>query len=55
MGVVPAAKGTIFDSPDTARDLDDLGPFVRFRLDATLPLYTFGRLTSGDARPGVQR
>jgi outer membrane protein TolC len=43
-GVVPGARGTIEDSPDSPRDLNDLGPFYRTRLDAVMPLYTFGRL-----------
>lgn len=43
-GVVPGARGTIFDSPDTARDLDDLGGFWRARLDLQYPLFTFGAL-----------
>ncbi|HLA76887.1 MAG TPA: TolC family protein [Vicinamibacteria bacterium] len=43
-GLVPGARGDIFDSPDTARDLNDLGPFWRTRLDLGLPLYTFGAL-----------
>ena len=42
--MVPGARGTIFDSPDTARDLDDLGGFWRARLDLQYPLFTFGAL-----------
>jgi outer membrane protein TolC len=43
-GVVPGARGTIFYSPDTGRDLNDFGPFWRFRLDYQYPLFTFGAL-----------
>ncbi len=45
-GVVPAARGSIFDSPDTPRDLDDLGPFMRANVTASIPLFTFGRLSN---------
>ncbi len=45
-GVVPAARGDIFDSPDTASDLDNLGPFVRAQVGFALPIYTFGRLSN---------
>jgi outer membrane protein TolC len=44
-GVVPAARGDIFSSPDNPRDLSSLGPFYRARVDASLPLYTFGRIS----------
>ncbi len=43
-GVVPGARGTIFDSPDTNHDLDNLGGFYRVRLDFQQPLFTFGAL-----------
>jgi outer membrane protein TolC len=43
-GLVPAARGTIFYSPDTGRDLNDYGPFYRVRLDFQQPLFTFGAL-----------
>jgi outer membrane protein TolC len=43
-GIVPAARGDIFFSPDTSRDLNDLGPFYRFEFNALVPVYTFGRL-----------
>ncbi len=43
-GVVPAARGDIFNSPDSPRDLNDLGPFYRARVDASVPLWSFGRL-----------
>ncbi len=43
-GMVPAARGTIFYSPDTARDLNDFGGFYRVRLDFQQPLFTFGAL-----------
>lgn len=47
-GVVPGARGTVFDSPDTARDLDDLGGFWRVRLDFQYPLFTFGALAEAE-------
>lgn len=43
-GVVPAARGDIFNSPDTSNDLDDLGPFFRFEIGIIIPIYTFGRI-----------
>ena len=43
-GIVPGARGTIFDSPDTNRDLNNFGPFYRVRLDIQQPLFTFGAL-----------
>lgn len=54
-GLVPAARGTVFDSPDSPRDLDELGPFWRARLDFTMPLHTFGALAEAEraARAGV--
>jgi outer membrane protein TolC len=42
-GLVPEARGDIFNSPDLQTDLDDWGPFGRFSLDLTQPLVTFGR------------
>jgi outer membrane protein TolC len=44
VGLVPAARGDIFFSPDDAQEIDDLGPFYRFRVDMRWPVYTFGRL-----------
>lgn len=43
-GVVPAARGDIFQSVDTANDINNFGPFYRLDVTAALPLYTFGRL-----------
>jgi len=48
-GVVPAARGNVVQSPDTSNDLDNLGPFYNFSVNAVLPLYTFGRLKHGAA------
>jgi len=48
-GVVPAARGSVIDSPDTANDLDNLGPFYNFSVNVLFPLYTFGRLEHGAA------
>lgn len=54
-GVVPAARGDIFYSPDSSSDLNDLGPFYRFEVGVVMPLYTFGRLrhAAGAARGAV--
>lgn len=54
-GIVPAARGNVLYSPDTASDLNDLGPFYRFEVGLVLPLYTFGRLrhAAGAARGAV--
>jgi outer membrane protein TolC len=43
-GVVPAARGTVLDSPDQDSDLDHLGAFYKVNLEIVQPLYTFGRL-----------
>ena len=45
-GVVPGARGNVYSSPDTPRDLDDFGPFWRVRLDMSMPILSFGRLES---------
>ncbi len=45
-GLVPGARGDIISSPDKQTDLDDLGPFYKFDLALTLPLFTFGRISS---------
>jgi len=45
-GLVPAAEGDIFYSPDKQTDLDGLGPFFRLDLELVQPLYTFGKATS---------
>src|ERR1043166_5566198 len=47
-GMVPAARGDIFSSPDSPRDLDNWGPFWRTRIDFSWPLLTFGRLGSAE-------
>ncbi len=54
-GVVPGAEGDIFNSPDTPRDLNDLGPFWRTRVDASIPVYAFGAMGAAEraARRGV--
>ena len=48
-GVVPAARGNVVQSPDSSNDIDNLGPFYNFSVNAVLPLYTFGRLRHGAA------
>ncbi len=47
-GVVPGARGTVFDSPDGPRDLDDLGPFWRGRLEFGMPVDIFGALGAAE-------
>jgi outer membrane protein len=47
-GVVPAARGDIFYSPDTGRDLNDFGPYYRVRLEFQQPLFTFGALREAE-------
>lgn len=42
-GLVPEARGDIFSSPDRQTDLDGMGIFIRFSLDLTQPLLTFGK------------
>lgn len=55
-GIVPAARGDIFNSPDTANDINNLGPFFRGEVGLAVPIYTFGRLEHGAnaARAGVE-
>lgn len=48
-GVVPAARGSVVQSPDSSNDIDNLGPFYNLSVSAVLPLYTFGRLRHGAA------
>ena len=48
-GVVPGARGDIFNSPDTSNDLNDLGPFFRGQIGFAIPVYGFGRLRHGTA------
>lgn len=45
-GIVPEARGDIFDSPDKQTDLDDWGPFYRVDIKLVQPLMTFGRRSS---------
>ena len=45
-GLVPEAKGDLFESPDTNEDLDNLGIFWRFDLDIIQPISTFGKISS---------
>lgn len=52
-GIVPAARGDIFQSIDSSNDLNDLGPFYKFEIGAVFPIYTFGRLShAADAARG---
>ncbi len=48
-GVVPGARGDIFNSPDTSSDLNDLGPFFKGQIGFAIPVYGFGRLRHGTA------
>ncbi|HJO04346.1 MAG TPA: TolC family protein [Acidobacteriota bacterium] len=48
-GVVPGARGDIFNSPDTSSDLNDLGPFFKGQIGFAVPVYGFGRLRHGTA------
>ncbi len=48
-GVVPGARGDIFNSPDTSSDLNDLGPFFRGQIGFAIPVYGFGRQRHGTA------
>ncbi len=45
-GLVPEARGDYSDSPDSADELDGLGPFYKFEFKVSYPIYTFGRYTS---------
>jgi len=46
IGLVPEARGDIFDSPDKQTDLDGWGPFFKLKLQLVQPLFTFGRRSS---------
>ncbi len=52
-GLVPGARGDVFSSPDTPRDLNNLGPFWRTRLDMSIPIMTFGRLANAQKAAGA--
>jgi outer membrane protein TolC len=52
-GVVPGARGDVFSSPDTPRDLDNLGPFWRTRFDISMPVLAFGRLAEAQRAAGA--
>jgi len=45
-GLVPEARGDIFDSPDKQTDLDGWGPFYKLNVQLVQPLLTFGRKSS---------
>lgn len=55
-GVVPEARGDVLSSADESDDLDGLGPFYRLRLDAVVPIHTFGKIesTRSAAERGVE-
>jgi outer membrane protein TolC len=42
-GLVPEARGDIFDSPDKQTDLDDWGPFYKLEVKLVQPVFMFGR------------
>lgn len=42
-GLVPEARGDIFDSPDKQTDLDDWGPFYKLEVKFIQPVFMFGR------------
>ncbi len=42
-GLVPEARGDIFDSPDKQTDLDDWGPFYKLEVKFVQPVFMFGR------------
>lgn len=43
-GLVPEAKGDVFDSPDSANSLSGLGVFWRFEVSLIQPISTFGKI-----------
>jgi len=45
-GLVPDAKGDVFNPPSDTTGLRGLGPFNRTELEFAQPLYTFGQLAS---------
>jgi outer membrane protein TolC len=51
-GLVPEARGDIFDSPDKQTDLDDWGPFYKLEVKFVQPVFMFGRKSS--ARSAAQ-
>ncbi len=51
-GLVPEARGDVFDSPDKQTDLDDWGPFYKLEVKFVQPLFMFGRKSS--ARSAAQ-
>jgi outer membrane protein TolC len=55
-GLVPGARGTVVDSPDSSDKYDDFGPWYKAELKLVQPLMTFGRLDSlaAAARQGIR-
>lgn len=51
-GLVPEARGDIFDSPDKQTDLDGWGPFYKLEIKFVQPVFMFGRKSS--ARSAAQ-
>jgi len=51
-GLVPEARGDIFDSPDKQTDLDGWGPFYKLDVKLVQPVFMFGRKSS--ARSAAQ-
>lgn len=45
-GLVPEARGDIFNSPDRQSDLDGWGPFYKLDLKIIQPIYTFGKISA---------
>ncbi|UCH93474.1 MAG: TolC family protein [Candidatus Aminicenantes bacterium] len=54
-GLVPEARGDIFESPDKQTDLDGWGPFYKLNVKLVQPVFTFGRKSSAlsAARIGI--
>lgn len=46
LGIVPEARGDVFQSQDKQTDLDGMGPFIKIRLEMLQPVFTFGRTSS---------
>jgi outer membrane protein TolC len=51
-GLVPEARGDVFDSPDKQTDLDGWGPFYKIDVKLVQPVFMFGRKLS--ARSAAQ-
>ena len=47
-GIVPEARGDMYNSPDKQTDLDGWGPFIQWEMSFFQPLFTMGRIEAAE-------